>query len=450
MGDLAQAALVAKRTESGICPFPPLLLVMEHPPRRKKTAKETREQFLRADARTVQRLLKGFDSIANHRGNRLTTLGTALRNALSNAPPSQPKSTASSSPCRHFQAGRCTWGATCRFSHAVPPSAHVAAEAPQVVQPYQDPTAASARGLNPDATAFVLGPPSNYAMPQSASWSATVEAEGMPNKSQVTMPTTALSTWVEAEGMPNKSQVVDLLVTPEPHSDCTVVQPGKPRATQSLPPLQRSRCKQQDPRVPRAASDQGRRATNLEIKNRVGTPPASQPGSASGKSLPLVSSASQNALEIPLSSNSASSSAFAATTEKLEHMMEIDVFAPLDSGDPSHTFIVAPTTPLAGLMDEYCTAFGWPIDSLEFRVGDDLSQLLVPNDTPLSSGLQHGVMVYALAEPLVNAEVYLAKHELSRFLRHQCALVLPKDQQRSDILQLKIDRVRAKLLVLGG
>merc|ERR1711892_747250 len=371
MGDLAQAALVAKRTESGICPFLLLLLVMEHPPRRKKTAKETREQFLRADARTVQRLLKGFDSIANHRGNRLTALGTALRNALSNAPPSQPKSTASPSPCRHFQAGRCTWGATCRFSHAVPPSAHVAAEAPQVVQPYQDPTAASARGLNPDATAFVLGPPSNYAMPHSASWSAAVEAEGMPNK----------------------SQVVDLLVTPEPQSDCTVVQPGKPRATQSLPPLQRSRCKQQDPRVPRAASDQGRRATNLEIKNRVGTLPASQPGSASGKSLPLVSSASQNALEIPLSSNSASSSAFAATTEKLEHMMEIDVFAPLDSGDPSHTFIVAPTTPLAGLMDEYCTAFGWPIGSLEFRVGDHLSQLLLPNDTPLSSGLQHGVMV---------------------------------------------------------
>jgi len=52
---------------------------MEGPPvRRKKSASERREQRLRADARSLQRILKGLYSTATHRGSQLTKIGRSL------------------------------------------------------------------------------------------------------------------------------------------------------------------------------------------------------------------------------------------------------------------------------------------------------------------------------------------------------------------------------------
>jgi len=52
---------------------------MEGPPvRRKKSASERREQRLRADARSLQRILKGLYSTATHRGSQLTKVGRSL------------------------------------------------------------------------------------------------------------------------------------------------------------------------------------------------------------------------------------------------------------------------------------------------------------------------------------------------------------------------------------
>ena len=50
--------------------------------RRKKTAVERRDQRHRAEARVLQRMLKGFGDVASHRGGRLSRLGEALRVAL--------------------------------------------------------------------------------------------------------------------------------------------------------------------------------------------------------------------------------------------------------------------------------------------------------------------------------------------------------------------------------
>jgi uncharacterized protein (UPF0335 family) len=47
-----------------------------------RTARERREQRLRAEARTAQRLLKALDLIASHRGCQLSRLGNAMRSAL--------------------------------------------------------------------------------------------------------------------------------------------------------------------------------------------------------------------------------------------------------------------------------------------------------------------------------------------------------------------------------
>ena len=48
------------------------------PPRRRKTARERHEQRLRAEARTVSRLVAGLCGVAQHRGSTLTSVGAAL------------------------------------------------------------------------------------------------------------------------------------------------------------------------------------------------------------------------------------------------------------------------------------------------------------------------------------------------------------------------------------
>lgn len=54
--------------------------------RRKKTAKERREQQVRSDSRAILRLLRGLSLLGEHRGSRLGNVGTALRTALQARP----------------------------------------------------------------------------------------------------------------------------------------------------------------------------------------------------------------------------------------------------------------------------------------------------------------------------------------------------------------------------
>ena len=64
--------------------------------RRRKTAAERRAQRQRAEGRAAMRLLKAFDAVATHRGQRLTGLAEALRAAL--AGPSEGAEQASTAP----------------------------------------------------------------------------------------------------------------------------------------------------------------------------------------------------------------------------------------------------------------------------------------------------------------------------------------------------------------
>ena len=136
----------------------------------KRSAKQRREQRLRAEARTALRLFKGFSLIIDHRGNQLPPLGAALVNALSQVvgpapttnvpmPPQQqqkPLSRTSVTTCRHFLQGRCTWGDQCRFAH---PQVHQ-----QQQQQQQQQSSSSAAPFNADADEFV--PMSQTPMPQ--------------------------------------------------------------------------------------------------------------------------------------------------------------------------------------------------------------------------------------------------------------------------------------------
>lgn len=58
--------------------------------RRKKTAAERREQKLRSEARTIERLIKEMHSLSTHRGCQPTHLGIALAEALSRTTLRQP------------------------------------------------------------------------------------------------------------------------------------------------------------------------------------------------------------------------------------------------------------------------------------------------------------------------------------------------------------------------
>ena len=53
--------------------------------RRKKTAEERRAQALRAEARTVSRLLKGLESVHSHRGGVLSKIGLLMMRTLQEA-----------------------------------------------------------------------------------------------------------------------------------------------------------------------------------------------------------------------------------------------------------------------------------------------------------------------------------------------------------------------------
>ena len=83
----------------------------------KRPACARREQKLRAEARTVQRLIKGVASLDAHRGSQTSRLGAALAMALQ-----QPPTPVSQPLCRHFARGNCTWVDRCRFRHGDPPA----------------------------------------------------------------------------------------------------------------------------------------------------------------------------------------------------------------------------------------------------------------------------------------------------------------------------------------
>merc|ERR1712224_189504 len=83
MGDLAQSSLFVLRARAGACaPMPRSGKPSFARERPRRSGAERREQDARADARAIQRTLKGFSSLQEHRGCRPTKLGEAFAQAL--------------------------------------------------------------------------------------------------------------------------------------------------------------------------------------------------------------------------------------------------------------------------------------------------------------------------------------------------------------------------------
>lgn len=98
---------------------------LQHRPRR--TGRSRAQQAARAEARTVQRLMKAFQAITDHRGCQVSILGDALFQALSDRQPhteapQQPRRQEHLPPtklCWYFVNGHCNRGATCGFRHVL-------------------------------------------------------------------------------------------------------------------------------------------------------------------------------------------------------------------------------------------------------------------------------------------------------------------------------------------
>ena len=73
---------LCRESTSGSAFVQPFTRTESWPVRPRRSAAERRQQRLRAEARVVQRLLKGFAQLHDHRGCRTTLLGSALAQAL--------------------------------------------------------------------------------------------------------------------------------------------------------------------------------------------------------------------------------------------------------------------------------------------------------------------------------------------------------------------------------
>eukprot|EP00928_Gymnodinium_smaydae_P074017 TRINITY_DN57102_c0_g1_i1.p1 TRINITY_DN57102_c0_g1~~TRINITY_DN57102_c0_g1_i1.p1 ORF type:complete len:378 (+),score=39.09 TRINITY_DN57102_c0_g1_i1:153-1286(+) len=89
------------------------------PPRRRKTAAERRAQYLRAEGRCVQTLLRAFEAINTHRGGKLSAVGRAFLSGLSDSSSQCPKSDNTVVPCKFYANGHCKFGLACKFAHHV-------------------------------------------------------------------------------------------------------------------------------------------------------------------------------------------------------------------------------------------------------------------------------------------------------------------------------------------
>jgi len=210
-------------------------LLVEAPKRPNRSAAARREQRLRAEARTAQRLMKGFSLLQNHRGCKLSVLGAALQTALK-SPAQQPGESAPAPLCRHFSRGTCTWGAECRFSH---------------VDPSHAPTRCSSATWNPYAQPFV---PANADVHIGGSGEGTFEHDvpAAPAMRAVSPPPPEL-----------------------PAVPTSTMSTQRPLATSSsMPQLRRLRCKQPDPRRASSQGDSGDRHW-ASVHGRVPTPPPS-------------------------------------------------------------------------------------------------------------------------------------------------------------------------------
>lgn len=130
---------------------------MEKRPRRSGRARHL--QHLRSETRVIQRLLRGFSELENHRGCQPTVLGSALAEVLkaktekADAKRNQNVLT-KTQYCRHYLRGHCKLGDVCQFAHKESDLGH-----PRVLPcaPSCDTPAAEAKAsswLNPDAPAF--------------------------------------------------------------------------------------------------------------------------------------------------------------------------------------------------------------------------------------------------------------------------------------------------------
>ena len=395
----------------------------------KRSARARKEQRLRAEARTSQRLLQGFQQLLCHRGSRPTKFGKAFMDALGpidtaqqQQPQHQPRPQQPDAPCRHYAVGRCTWGATCRFSHDTngtgaavygsgdsvegafehdgptvtaqsypPPFSSFDPAAPEFVpQPqWQVPLVSSAAFL-PQAASSQVPMVSSTALPQVASQVPSVSSiASLPQTASAQVPlvsSTALPQTTTQVPLVSSAASLSHAALQVPLVSSTAVRPrSEPQQMR-----RRMRYKQPDPcksrslSLPRVSSDAPRQPEWKSVQGRAGTPVHSrQPSCASGSDRDPAAASSSGTLDLSQ----------AASAEAVR--INIMVNPPRDCDDPIVRIQIKNFKPLGKLMQKYCTKFGWIMGELRFTTGAGQSQDCVdvqPHDTCLALGIKDGAI----------------------------------------------------------
>lgn len=285
------------------------------PPRRpNRSAADRRAQKQRAEARSIQRFLKGIDSLLLHRGSQPSALGLALSTAL-RAPPAP-----SQNICRHYLHGQCTYGSSCRFAHSPAPDAggssstldaHAAEFVPMDTSTAEAPHADNL--VTPARSQSVSGPGLPSQGPRtSTSQSRTSQEDYAHDAVPVPMDTSiaeatdtdkqATSAGAQSVGGPGLCSHGLRTSTSQPRTSGTQV----PRSQGLSAPAKGSRrSRELSPQVRLHSAPAKPSPPDAKIQRRAGTPRATPPRATSPPELPSPLVSPQYAPSMPSSSSSA-------------------------------------------------------------------------------------------------------------------------------------------------
>ena len=433
------------------------------PQHRNRTARGRKEQKLRAEARIIQRFLKGAALLNSHRGSQTTRIGQALATVLAQEVTHQ-----QSDPlplCRHFLRGRCTWGEQCKFSHVVPShtqqqqqqqpaTASWNAEAPTFVPAYVAshlPTPFDAS--DPQQTVVST----TASMPQTALQVPMGSSIGLPQIAPAHVPLVSSTASLPQTASP-QVPLVSSTALPPPHRIFHQSDPGEPGGQLLQQQQQQQEPNGDDPQRIFHQSDLGEPRGHLpqqtEPRERASSVPCqtrmryTQPDSAAPRAKSAPCAHRWHGFDRTPTPPTTPALSRPATPRNLPSSVDLQVASPSLPASSS-------TAPLPALdLDLSPADIRLEVNLMLAAMNDEE---LGQNSKKLTATAIRRQLEQRLQLPMAAldprkklvtaaARLFLAERQLARLDMQRNALVLPQDQEFDDLLRDQQDKFRANML----